>query len=345
MYKKVEMIVIDEISMVRADLMDIFDRFLRKAVGDERPFGGKQMVWIGDLYQLPPVLKNEEKEDFHLLYKTPYFFSSQVIKELLWSTKPPLHVELKTIYRQEEKEFVEVLNKIREGTMTSADFTLLAGRVGTPENSETCIHLTATNLQADKENERRLHALDTDPQIFYAKTTGSLDGYTFPAKDALELKKGARVMCLNNDSGGRWQNGSLATVVDLGEEVTILMDSGQTHTLEPFRWELYHTILDEEKGTLEQKVQGSFTQYPLKLAWAITIHKSQGQTFDQVFVDLGRGAFAEGQTYVALSRCRTLGGLFLKNPLRPRDIKVDGRIASFFTAFTQKKKGVVGTIV
>lgn len=338
MYKKVQMIVIDEISMVRADLMDIVDRFLRKAVGEDIPFGGKQMVFIGDLYQLPPVLKQEEKDSFGMLYKTPYFFSSQVIKELLWSLTPPVHVELTRIYRQEQQDFIELLNRIREGETELRDFAHLRSRiVDRPQEDTPCIHLTATNASADEENEKRLEQLDAEEKIYKARVSGELETYAFPAKKVLELKVGARVMFVNNDSQGRWQNGSLGTVVELSPSLMVLMDNGTTHEVERYRWEIYHMTVNEDVGELEQTMLGSFTQFPLKLAWAITIHKSQGQTFDRVFIDLGRGAFAEGQTYVALSRCRTFEGLFLKNPIQARDIKVDKRIGAFFQVLRQKK--------
>lgn len=340
MYKAVQMIIIDEISMVRADLLDIVDRFLRKAVGDDTPFGGKQMVFIGDLYQLPPVLREEEKEDYQIFYKTPYFFSAQVIKELLTSAFPPEHVELTKMYRQEQLDFIALLNGIRDGSCTERDILALnaRARISLPEDSK-AIHLTATNAQADTENAVRLEALDAPLELYQAKVTGELEERIFPVKSVLELKVGARIMMTNNETDGRWQNGSLGTVTACDEQgIEVHLDNGRICEIEQFRWDMYHTVLDEEKGQLEQKSIGSFTQYPLKLAWAITIHKSQGQTFDEVLIDLGRGAFAEGQTYVALSRCRTFEGLFLKQPVRTRDIKVDDRIDAFFAFLRQVQR-------
>lgn len=339
MYKAVQMIVIDEISMVRADLLDIVDRFLRKAVGDEAPFGGKQMVFIGDLYQLPPVLREEEKEDYAVFYKTPYFFSSQVIKEMLWSAFPPEHVELTRIYRQEQQDFIELLNSIRDGSCTQREITKLNERKTMLPESSNAIHLTATNKQADIENQTRLDDLDEALEMYQAKVTGEIDERIFPVKDVLEIKKGARIMMTNNETDGRWQNGSLGTVTACDENgIEVHLDNGRICELDPFRWEMYHTILDEDKGQLEQKSIGSFTQYPIKLAWAITIHKSQGQTFDEVLIDLGWGAFAEGQTYVALSRCRTFEGIYLKKALQMRDVKVDQRIGAFFQVLQSKQR-------
>lgn len=337
MYRTLETIVIDEISMVRADLLDMVDHFLKTALGDSRPFAGKQMVWIGDFYQLPPVLKREEKETFHLVYKTPYFFSSVVIKELLWSAVPLFHVELAVTYRQDEAFFISLLNAMREGYLSMEQRNLLATRVQGKPPHERCIYLMSTNAQADEENAQRLASLAGEEKTYVGKKTGELEGYSFPAPHRLMLKVGARVMFLTNDTEGRWQNGTLGTVMELKGMLMVLLDTGISHEVKKHRWEVYETVLNEEHGELEQKSIGSFAQYPLKLAWAITIHKSQGQTFDEVYIDLGRGAFAEGQTYVAFSRCRTFGGLYLAKPLYPRDLKADRRIDIFFEILAKKK--------
>lgn len=336
LYRKVQLIVIDEISMVRADLLDCVDVFLKTARRSDAPFGGAQMVMIGDLYQLPPVVRGDDREVMAALYRTPYFFSARVFQQYQQESEGIEFLELERIFRQNDREFIDLLEGIRHRTVTSEQLSFLNQRSGVEAPEEETIILVATNAQAEQINQARLAELPEDLEHTYrGELTGDFSERDMPTEEELTLRVGARVMFLANDPEGAWVNGSLGTVTALDEEApTVLLDESEEEVeAYPFNWECFQTSYDKEKQEIETEVVGTFHQVPLKLAWAITIHKSQGKTFDRVVIDLSRGAFAPGQTYVALSRCRTLEGITLRKPLRISDIRLDYAIVRFLTEF------------
>lgn len=333
-YKKLTTIVIDEVSMVRADLLDCVDKFLRLNGPDaKRPFGGVQMIFIGDLYQLPPVVSGPEKEIFRGHYRTPYFFSAEVFGQLDLE-----FVELEKVYRQTDDEFIRLLNAIRNRTATDEDLTLLNRRCNAafePPEDEFYISLTSVNQTADAINERRMERLPG--RIWRAEgiIEGEFEKDYLPTALELKLKKGAQIMLLNNDAYGRWINGTIGRVKgfgksDEGEEVIrARLDNGETVEIGPYRWEIFRFFLKD--GELASEAVGAFTQYPVRPAFAVTIHKSQGKTFERAVIDVGRGTFAHGQMYVALSRCVSLEGIVLKQPLKKSHILMDWQIVRFLT--------------
>jgi len=343
LYKILDAIVIDEVSMVRADLMDCIDKFLRVNGRDKKkPFGGVQMIFIGDLYQLPPVVTSKEKEMFKTLYVSPYFFSSTVFLNL-----EMVFMEFQKIYRQSEEGFIRLLNKIRNNTIGEEDIKILNQRHGAnfevKSNDKYFIYLTTTNRAATEINEEQLMKLKGRQFEYQAETDGNIESGHFPTDNVLKLKKGAQIMMLNNEPTGRWVNGTLGTIVDFykntgGEEDCIVVEFADGTIEEIFSntWDIFHYKYDAKKKALESEVIGSFTQYPMKLAWAVTIHKSQGKTFNKVRVDFGSGTFAHGQAYVALSRCTSFGGLILEKPLKKNHILMDRRVIDFTTKFQYK---------
>jgi len=341
-YKELDAIVIDEISMVRADLLDCVDKFLRlNGKKPNLPFGGIQMIFIGDLYQLPPVVTSKEKKIFTDHYESPYFFDSNVFKNL-----PVEFVELNKVYRQKDAKFIELLNQIRNNTITEQNLNLLNSRVGAPisqRESDFVVYLTTLNEMASKINNEYLDRLPGKAYQWLAQIEGEFEKNAFPTDYLLTIKPGAQVMMLNNDPQGRWVNGSLGRVLKVRynrKEECVVIDvqfqAGNKEYVKPFSWELFHFKYNEETKKIETEIVGSFTQYPLKLAWAVTIHKSQGKTFDKVIVDVGRGTFAGGQVYVALSRCTSFEGISLKKPIRKGHIFTDWRIIRFLTRFQYK---------
>ena len=339
-FKNLDTIIVDEISMVRADLFDCMDRFLRlHASRPKEPFGGIQMVMIGDLYQLPPVVNSQEREIFRTHYASPYFFDAKVFKDL-----PLEFVELEKIYRQKDAGFISLLNAIRNNSVTDEDMNLLnkrtEGRID-PDPVEFYICLTSTNDAADAVNRAKLAGLHTKSKRYAGSTHGSFDEKYLPTQRDLEVKTGAQVMLLNNEPMGQWVNGSVGRVMaihegagDDGEDLlAIELSNGDIVEVGPHKWDIIHFSYDKGEEKIVSESAGSFTQYPVRLAWAVTIHKSQGKTFDRVVVDIGRGAFASGQVYVALSRCTTLEGLVLRKPIEKRHIFVDWKIVRFMTGF------------
>ena len=330
LYSNLDMIIIDEISMVRADLLDCVDQFLRitgKVPG--QPFGGTQMVFIGDLYQIPPVVTGQERSIFNEYYDSEYFFHSRVYSALEVEV-----LELETIYRQTDQDFIDLLNKIRNKTARAEDFRLLNSRVVDWDVTlpEDLVYLTTTNAMADKINRAELDKLPGEPHLLRAETSGDVDQKSFPADEVLEIREGAQVMLLNNDAAGRWINGTVGKVTGVWKDgLGVRLSDGTEHEVYPHKWNLYRYYWDDEAGAIAADSAGSFKQYPLKLAWAVTIHKSQGKTFNQVLIDLGRGTFATGQLYVALSRCRNYEGIYLKRAIRESDVLVDYRVVNYLT--------------
>ncbi|MBP9863969.1 AAA family ATPase [Patescibacteria group bacterium] len=338
-YQNADILIIDEISMVRADLLDCMDQFLRIVRKRKAPFGGLRIVAIGDLYQLPPVITNTEREAFAELYDSPYFFASRVMQEL-FAMGGISCIELEKIYRQKDKTFVALLNAVRDRTVTEKQLQKLNTRLSTSPPKDAIV-LTAINASAETLNTERLAQLPGSIQTFEGEFRGAFPERETPSDAILTLKKNARVMCVANDPHGRFVNGSLGWVVDFGVDedvgpsVIVKLDTGGIVSVSAHLWNIYRSVYDSFTRTLDQEKMGSFSQIPLKLAWAVTIHKSQGKTFDQVTIDLGRGAFASGQTYVALSRCRTLKGIHLKQPVRLHDIRLDESIGDFMTQLEQ----------
>jgi ATP-dependent exoDNAse (exonuclease V) alpha subunit len=324
-YKKVETIIIDEVSMLRCDLLDCIDKFLR--LNREKlyePFGGVQMVFIGDLKQLPPVVKKEEKHIFSSVYKSPYFLSAYSLKKYILHT-----VELTKVYRQREVKFISLLNAVRNGTINDMELIELNKRVSSNIlNKQLAVYLTTTNKKATYINNQYLSKINSRHFIFIAESENIEEGSkTLPADYELVLKKGAQVMMLNNDIKGRWVNGSMGIVEDIKDStysnkilICVKFQNGKTEYVEPFKWELFKYKWNEKHGQIETERAGFFKQYPLRLSWAMTIHKSQGKTFDNVIIDMGDGAFAPGQFYVALSRCTSFDGINLSRPLTRKDL-------------------------
>lgn len=334
-YLNLQTIIIDEISMVRADLLDCIDEFLQAARNLSEPFGGVQMIFIGDLYQLPPVVNGYERQFFATMYESPWFFSANVFKNPYFRL---YIVELDKIYRQKDSLFIEILNAIRTNQVDHRHITAINDRLGFSSDEDT-IYLTSTNDKAAEINISRLKKLGSAPRAFRSSFKGEVEIKQFPTEEEIELRIGAQVMFVNNDSAGRWVNGSIGQVTGINyNELNVKLSTGKEVVVTPHTWDIYKHSINEASGGLHPVSIGSFTQIPVKLAWAITIHKSQGKTFEKVIIDLGRGSFASGQTYVALSRCRTLEGISLASPIRPSDIKLDNRIVNFFKNLGKDKK-------
>lgn len=332
-YQNLDMIIIDEISMVRADMLDNINYFLKINRQNKLPFGGVQMVFFGDLFQLPPVVSTApEKQYFNSYYTSPYFFSSYALHEIALKM-----IELSEVFRQEERSFIQLLDNIRLNQMDYDDMLYLNERhQPIPEDRSFYITLSARNDIATRINDAELRAI-TEPQVqFQAMVTGEFNPQLYPADLILILKTGAQVMFVKNDPQKQFVNGTIGIIEEVTEEIirVKVLDNNldeKTVTVEKQEWEVIrYEINPNDPQQISSKTVGAFTQYPLKLAWAITIHKSQGKTFERVIIDLGRGAFESGQTYVALSRCRTLGGIILTNPVTARDIFIDERIAEYY---------------
>ncbi len=324
MIKRIDTVIIDEVSMVRADLMDGIDQALRiNRDRPDEPFGGAQVLLFGDLFQLAPIVGQDLSGLYQEHYATPYFFSAHVFKEAAF-----LRIELTRIFRQSDDSFIGLLNRIRNNQCDDGDFSLLNSRVDRSigDGPDQCVTLTATNYDARSLNQRRLARLPGRLVEYEADIAEDFDEPSYPTDRMLRLKAGAQVMMLKNDPQKRWVNGSIGVIRALVGSVISVDIDGRIREVEPVEWQKIVYEYNKAEDRIEEKVIGTFTQYPLKLAWAVTIHKSQGQTFDNVVIDLGRGAFAHGQVYVALSRCTSLQGITLKRPVTPRDIVFDARI-------------------
>lgn len=327
LWKKVDLIIIDEVSMLRADILDGIDLVLRKAQDSREPFGGVRLLLVGDFYQLPPVIPRHEHQILAQRgYSGPYAYNANVLENY-----PPVHFELSKVYRQRDADFVNILSDLRVArNVEEAVMGINDVCVGPHREGRTPVLLTSTNAIANRYNVSGLAGLTGQPFEYECETKGKFAANRAPAPEKLILKKGARVMAVRNDPMKRWVNGSLGTVVDLSpEEVFVRFDGNPaTRKIEPEKWDMINYKWSEADQKMIESTTASFQQMPLILAWAVTIHKAQGLTLDDVRVDLGRGAFAMGQAYVALSRARTLAGLSLTGPLRVEDVNVGIRTNS-----------------
>lgn len=330
LFEKLDTIIIDEISMVRADILDGIDKSLRINKDNNLPFGGVQMIFFGDLYQLPPVVIGKEQiHYFEEKFGGIYFFNAKVFNEIKLES-----IELKNIFRQKDDHFKDILNSVREKNISYQQLSLLNNRLHSKnlsENHNLSITLSSTNKVADFINRQKIGQLDTDEYLYEAIVDGKFERSAFPTEKNLILKEGSQVMMLKNDSSKRWANGTLGVITKLSDTEIKVEINGKNHTVTPEVWEVIEFQYNKEKNKVEESIIGSFTQYPIRLAWAITIHKSQGQTFDNIIIDLGYGAFTHGQTYVALSRCTSLEGIILKKPIRHQDIILDTKIVEFIS--------------
>ena len=335
LYKNLEVLIIDEISMVRADMLDGMDKFLRINRENFRPFGGVQVVFFGDLFQLPPVVTRDPVESsyFNEYYESPYFFSAKIFQEPDFQLDM---LELRKVYRQESRHFLRLLEAVRINEIDYDDLEDLNERHAPHFNEmEGYITLCARNATADRINQRELSQLDTPEFEFLASVKGQFDPGLYPTDAALRLRLGAQVMFVRNDQEEKqFVNGTIGKIIQLNQDSIVVETEeygGKKRKIDvpKIEWEIIR-YRASATGSIETEVAGSFTQYPLKLAWAITIHKSQGKTFDRVLIDLGGGAFEHGQLYVALSRCRTLEGIVLRQPIRTQDIITDERVVAFY---------------
>ena len=336
LFKNMETLVIDEISMVRADILDAIDISLRVNRDNPAPFGGVQIVFFGDLFQLPPVVAGpEEKQFFQTYYSHPFYFGAKVFQGDPYIEMEM--IELRQVFRQEQKHFLRLLEAIRLNRADEEVLEELNARYQPNfEPEDLYITLSARNASVDAINQRELAKLTGHSQYYSARVTGDFKPQLFPAEPRLELKTDAQVMLLKNDPERRFVNGTIGKVLKMHPESVEVEVPNPDGTLKKIdveytEWEVLRYVYNPASpNQIETEILGAFEQLPLRLAWAVTIHKAQGKTFDRVVIDMGRGAFEHGQTYVALSRCRTLEGIVLKEKLRPQDVMVDERIVEFY---------------
>jgi len=331
---EVELIIIDEISMVRADIIDCIDRILRVYSQNARlPFGGKQLLFVGDVFQLEPVVPSDQREILSLFYPSPFFFSARVFREI--NLVP---IELQKVYRQKDPVFIRILDRIRSNTARPEELNTLNERVFSsfvPEEEDMFITLATRRDQVDFINEKKLAELSGEEFVSFGAIDGDFPESSLPTQLNLAIKDQAQVIFIDNDPDRRWVNGTIGRVsgIDDAGNVYVLLENGAEHLVERTSWRNYKYRYNEEEKRIEEEIIGTFEQLPIRLAWAITIHKSQGLTFSRVVVDLSKGVFAGGQTYVALSRCTSLEGLVLKSKISPHDIFVRKEIEQFSRQF------------
>ena len=350
LYKKLDAVVIDEISMVRSDLLDCVDAFLRLHGPDAgAPFGGVQMIFFGDLYQLPPVMTRFDRDIFKDVYASPYFFDAMSFKQLDFKI-----IELQKIYRQKDEAFIRLLNNVRDKSISVTDLEVLNRRLNprfSPGDKDFYVYLTTTNALADQINQERAKELPGESFHLEGELSDGFDVRSLPTHQRLELKTGAQVMLLNNDPAGKWVNGTIGKIFSTAKDheatargsspsgdlwlqggtIRVALASGLVVEVARFTWEAFRFFYIKDTAQIDSESATSFSQYPLKLSWAITIHKSQGKTFSKVVLDIGNGTFAPGQMYVALSRCTDLEGLVLKKPIFKRHILLDDQVVRFMT--------------
>ena len=329
-------IIIDEVSMVRCDIIDAVDYTMRKVLRSMQPFGGKQVIFVGDMFQLPPVVKQGAEHDLmHDLYRTDdfFFYKADVIKRMRL-----VKIEFQKVYRQEDQDFLRILENVRLNKTTPENLMHLNERVCQPTKEDgTVITLASLNRTADTINQQRLAEIEAEEYTYEGTVTGKFEEKRFPVDLTLKLKVGAQVMFTRNDPQKRWVNGTIGTVSKLTkDEIRVTTDGGDTYVVPCCSWESYSYEYDRETRKMKKEQTGTFTQYPLRLAWAITVHKSQGMTFDKMYLDLSRGMFAAGQLYVALSRVRSLEGLYLSRPIIPQYAHTSREVLAYASGYNDE---------
>ncbi|MDE7427162.1 MAG: AAA family ATPase [Muribaculaceae bacterium] len=341
--REIDLFIIDEISMVRADIIDFIDKILRTVTRNFRqPFGGKQMLFVGDIFQLEPVVKADAKELLSRCYYANFFFCANVFSELA-----PVSIELNKVYRQKDEYFINILDRIRANTPLDSDLAAINSRVtadkgineqDASDSGAFTMTIATRRDTVDLINDSHLRLLTTPEIIFTAQISGNFPPQSFPTDQELHLKVGAQIVFVRNDLERRWVNGTLGIIRNIDENrVTVEIETGERFDVEPYSWDNIKYTYNEKTKSVEEEVLGSFLQLPLKLAWALTIHKSQGLTFNRIHIDMGNGAFSGGQSYVALSRCTGLEGITLSKPLNRRDIFVNRYITQFSKTFNDHK--------
>lgn len=336
--KALDMIIIDEVSMVRADLMDAVDMILRMYRRNNLPFGGVQMIFIGDAFQIPPVVESKDSSLLHRFYESEHFFDSRVLR-----ANPPLYLEFKKIYRQKDRTFIDLLNRVRVNDMRKEDYQLLNSRFKPgflPDENDSYIMLATTNRRVSEYNNYRLSELPGEERVYVASSDGDFSYRDSPADVELCLKQGAQVMFVKNNKDKGYFNGKLGKVVDMEDSfisVEVDTEEGDKRVISVARevWKSVKYTWNDVEGCVEEETIGSFEQFPLRLAWAVTVHKSQGLTFEKVIADIG-DSFASGQAYVALSRCTSFEGLVLLSPVTPMSIRTDPKVLEFAKSETHE---------
>lgn len=326
LFRKLDLLIIDEISMVRADVLDGINLFLQLSRQSDRPFGGVQVCMIGDVHQLPPVVSEAEQNFFSQYYSSPYFFNTRAYQQAGCEK-----VEFQTVHRQRDTQFIQLLESIRYGSCNMRELTELNERVSQEPPAAGTLILSSTNAIADRINAMRLAEIPDSPRTYHGAMKGQLNvqGARLPAPEELTLKIGAQVMFVKNDTQGRWVNGTLGKVEYMSDEEIVVSTDKGAQSVSAEKWQTIGYEWEDSQGRIVEKVLGTYTQIPLILAWAMTIHKSQGKTLDRVLIDLGRGAFAPGQLYVALSRCRSLANITLARPVKLSDMPCDTHVLQF----------------